>query len=186
MNSVQDAVGNIFSPPATIIFLAYDTVKTGRHAMALLDHVVLGFNNNDAFRAKLWRFDLVVLSECASETQADASDADVMMVSFGARGLPSGLFEWLGDWAEHRHVSDAALVAVSTGAVRRNGLSAVASLRSLARRHRLEFIYRDESVWGDKLEALGSEPFFRNSVIPPVPFMTPGREVPLSEWGLND
>jgi hypothetical protein len=80
----------------------------------------------------------------------------LVVVAFGALGpLPAGLCQWLGEWAEHRHTSDAALAALPTGAgVGESDLPAVQTLRSLASRHGLDFIGGAEAVSADHLATL--------------------------------
>ena len=144
--------------------------------------------NATAFNAKLWRFDLMTLSECFLQAEADAADADVMVVAFGPdEPVPPKLFQWLGDWAEHRHIRDAALGVLPTGAATRQiGLKSVAALRSLARRHGLGFICPEEPIKPGGLAAPVRHLDRWEEMPSPAQFISPSQNVPLSEWGINE
>ena len=140
-------------PEQLNLFLAYDAVKAGRSALALLDHIAAKLKNRAVFNTKLWRFDLMTLAACAPQVEADSSNADVVVVAFGTDGpVPLSLFQWLGGWAARRHVKDAALGALPTGAIAtQNALEAVETLQSLARHHGLRFIHREAKSKGGGL-----------------------------------
>ncbi|MGA2747839.1 MAG: hypothetical protein ABSG59_03605 [Verrucomicrobiota bacterium] len=187
MSSAQDVNIEAFPLAAANMFLAYDTAETGRSALALLDHVAADLKRAVALHASLWRFDLMTLSESAPQAAADAADADVMLVAFGANDpVPATLFQWLVNWAEHRQIKDAALGVLPTGAAtRQTGVATIASLRRLAQRHGLGFICRNELGKDVNLPALAPPPARWNPA-PPMQFTSPGQNVPLSEWGIND
>ncbi|MGA2867141.1 MAG: hypothetical protein ABSF95_21910 [Verrucomicrobiota bacterium] len=156
MNTVHDARTRTDAPTVLNVFLAYDTADTGRMALALFGHVASGLKDEVLLNTKVWRFDLLTLSECAQQAQADAANADLIVVAFGAlEPLPADLCQWLGEWAEHRDTPDAALAALPTGAgVGEAGLPVVETLRSLASRHGLDFICGAEAVSADHLATL--------------------------------
>jgi hypothetical protein len=175
--------------PATNMFLAYDTAETAQTARALVDHVASRLKTELALNAKLWLFDADSLSSAVGKAEAEAADADVMIVAFGpSKTLPESLLQWLGQWAEHRHNRRAALGFLPTGASTREPGPAVLELKALARRHGLDFIYHAGATGADNMASiLLNQPSSQGWTWPPHEADSNANpEMPSSGWGIND
>jgi hypothetical protein len=187
MNSLRISEKDVRPPPATNMFLAYDTAETAQTARNLVDHVTARLKSELAVHAKMWRFDTATPSPSVTQAESEAADADVMIVAFGAsKTLPEGLLKWLGEWAKHRHIRSAALGVLPTGAHTRDAGPAIAELRQLARRYGLDFIYHADSTGVDNMASIVLSPPRSQRWTWPANEGAPHAEVPVSEWGIND
>jgi hypothetical protein len=187
MNSLRISEKDVRPPPATNMFLAYDTAETAQTARNLVDHVTARLKSELAVHAKMWRFDTATPSPGVAQAETEAADADVMIVAFGAsKTLPEGLLKWLGHWAKHRHIRSAALGVLPTGAHAGDAGPAIAELKQLARRYGLDFIYHAEATGVDNMASIVLSPPRSQRWTWPAHENAPHPEISVSEWGINE
>ena len=65
---------------------------------------------------KPWRFDVLKQPALAALTVAVAANADLIVLALNRiHSPPAELLDWLKNWAEHRRIKDAAVLALHTG-----------------------------------------------------------------------
>jgi len=93
-----------------------------------------------------WRSDLLTGPAAASEAQADATDAAlVLLASNDAHLPPVWLMVWLEKWATNRQIVDSALAVIGDDGINGQSASGFPRLYEFARRHGLALIVRDNT-----------------------------------------
>ena len=96
--------------------IIYDDFDSAAHAMALLERVAHRTDAGVKLDIKPWRCDVLRQPALAALTVAVAANADLIV--FALNRIPSPtteLLDWLKNWAAHRRVKDAAVLALGTG-----------------------------------------------------------------------
>lgn len=104
--------------PDTVLkaVIIYDDFDSATHATALLERVTLGADETVKWDIKPWRLDVLKQPTLAALTVAVAAHADLVVLALTqTRSTPAELLEWLKDWAMHRRIEDAALLALHFG-----------------------------------------------------------------------
>jgi hypothetical protein len=129
------------------VLVAYDSAPTCSAILDMFDRISTRLRDKQLFNVNAFRFGLLERMDPCSWTAAGAGAAELVMVAFGEAGPPgAGLLRWLESWAEHHQGQDSALGFLPLGAnagepVRR----VVRTLRKIAARHGLRFIYGAEA-----------------------------------------
>ena len=95
--------------------ILYDDFDSAAHAMALLERVAHRTDAGVKLDIKPWRCDVLRQPALAALTVAVAANADLIV--FALNRIPSPtteLLDWLKNWAAHRRVKDAAVLALGT------------------------------------------------------------------------
>jgi hypothetical protein len=129
------------------VLLAYDTTRTCRAILEMLHRISTQLRDQKLFDVKAFKFGLLEQMDPLKWTAADPQEAELAVVAFGETGAPGADFlRWLEHWAARHEGQNAALgllpMGVFTGQSVRH---LVRSLRKIAARHGLGFIYNPEA-----------------------------------------
>jgi len=95
--------------------IIYDDFDSAAHATALLERVARRTDTGVPLDIKPWRCDVLKQPALAALTVAVAANADLIVLALDR--VPSQtteLLNWLKNWAKHRQVKDAAVLALGT------------------------------------------------------------------------
>lgn len=165
--------------------IIYDDFDSATRATALLERVALGTDEAVKWDIKPWKLDVLKQPALAALTVAVAAHADLVVLALGRMHSASAeLLNWLRDWAAHRRIEDAALLALPVGDTEMPSNSWNA-LKTFAEEQSLIFLSqpdagKDENSaplghrWQRQLAALGPERVFAGKLPPPL------------HWGINE
>jgi hypothetical protein len=95
--------------------IIYDDFDSAAHATALLERVAHRADAGAKLDIKPWRCDVLKQPALAALTVAVAANADLIMLALANIPSPATeLLNWLKNWAAHRRVKDAAVLALGT------------------------------------------------------------------------
>ncbi|HLX96455.1 MAG TPA: hypothetical protein VKU37_11990 [Verrucomicrobiae bacterium] len=95
--------------------IIYDDFDSAAHATALLERVAHRTDVGVKLDIKPWRCDVMKQPALAALTVAVAANADLIVLALDRIPSPTTeLLNWLKNWAEHRRVKDAAVLALTT------------------------------------------------------------------------
>lgn len=178
------AVHNRLSDTVLKAVIIYDDFDSATRATALLERVALRADESMKWDIKPWRFDVLKQPALAALTAAVAVNADLVVLALThASTMPSELLDWLRNWAEHRHVEDAALLMLPPDENEKP--VSWDEARWLAERHNLIFLDRhnggdneNSAFWGRRWHA---------QLVTPGPAQTfAGRPQRPPRWGINE
>jgi hypothetical protein len=118
MNTVAQHKENL---PGAILkaVIIYDDFDSATHATALLERVARRVDEAIKWDLKPWRSDVLKQPTLAALTVAVAANADLIVLALNhAHPPPPELPDWLKNWAAHRRIKDAAVLALYTGTSR--------------------------------------------------------------------
>src|ERR1700733_7391745 len=143
MKKTDENTGGIKNPYKINVLLAYDSAGTCGAILGMFDRIATRLRNKKLFNVNAFRFGLLERMDPFQWSTADAGAAELVMVAFGEKGAPGvGLMRWLENWAQHHEGQDSALGFLPIGASAGEPvLRVVRSLRKIAARHGLRFIY---------------------------------------------
>ena len=96
--------------------IIYDDFDSAAHATALLERVAHRADAGVKLDIKPWRCDVLKQPALVALTVAVAANADLIVLALDRIPSPTTeLLDWLKNWAEHRRVQDAAVLALGTG-----------------------------------------------------------------------
>ncbi len=96
--------------------IIYDDFNSATHATALLERVALRVDAAMKWDIKPWRSDVLKQPTLAALTVAVAANADLIVLALNyIHPLPPEVPQWLKNWAAHRRIKDAAVLALHTG-----------------------------------------------------------------------
>jgi hypothetical protein len=112
MNTValpkSDLLGTVLK--AVII---YDDFDSATRATALLERVAVRADGDMKWDIKPWRFDVLKQPTLAALTVAVAANADLIVLALRRiHSMPAELLDWLNNWAKHRRIEDACVLAL--------------------------------------------------------------------------
>jgi len=178
-NSLSDAVLR-----AVII---YDDFDSATRATALLERVAVRADEAMKWDIKPWRFDVLKQPALAALTVAVAANADLIVLALRRiHSTRAELLDWLKNWAEHRRIEDAAVLALPSGRTQTPS-APWDELKMFAKAHGL-ILLDSQSVWNDGNSApLGHRWQQRKRLAAPGPTrtFTERLSVPL-HWGINE
>ena len=116
MNTAAKPKANL--PGATLkAVIIYDDFDSATRATALLERVALRVDAAIKWDIKPWRSEVLKQPTLAALTVAVAANADLMVLALDyAHPPPPEVPHWLKNWAAHRRIRDAAVLALHTGA----------------------------------------------------------------------
>lgn len=163
--------------------MIYEDFTSAAKASAALHHSAQQYAAQDPevlvqWKILPWRLDMLKFPPTAAEALAEAVDAHlIIFVGHSAQAIPGWLRTWLEQWAEHRHVADAALAVMGDGHTGTLSTAAIPELFQFARRHGLSVILDDQGSAspGDNV------PKLMLPITPLIPPVTGQRD-----WGLNE
>ena len=171
------------------VVLLYENRAAGQRAMRLLDWLDERIGEQMELQPQLWRFDLLKDPEWRALAQADAANAQLIVVATCSDAdLPGAVKSWLTDWAARSIPGEAALVALLSSHRPRAGgeSSAYRFLQTTAREAGQAFFaqeLRGPSLSTEiNLEAIRRRAEATSSVLLGIL----ERDRPLSRWGLNE
>jgi hypothetical protein len=95
--------------------IIYDDFDSAAHATALLERVARRTDTGVPLDIKPWRCDVLKQPALAALTVAVAAKADLIVLALVRVPSPkTELLNWLRNWAKHRQVKDAAVLALGT------------------------------------------------------------------------
>jgi hypothetical protein len=96
--------------------IIYDEFDSAAHATVLLERVAHRAGAGVKLDIKPWRCDVLKQPALAALTVAVAAHADLIVLALDRVPSPATeLLNWLKNWAEHRQVQDAAVLALGRG-----------------------------------------------------------------------
>jgi hypothetical protein len=129
------------------VLLAYDSAPTCGAILSMFERISARLCDQKLFNVNAFKFGLLERMDLFKWASAGAGAADLVMVACGGEGAPgASLLRWLEDWAEHHAGRDSALGFLPMGALAGEPVRRlVRSLRTIAARHGLRFIYGAEA-----------------------------------------
>ncbi len=95
------------------VFIAYDDVHAGQHAMRTIKNVERRLDWPETWHPSLWRFDLLEDPDGRVLATADALQADLIVISASSRrDLPASLQDWINACLTQKRGTAAAVVAM--------------------------------------------------------------------------
>jgi hypothetical protein len=182
MNAVSATNENLFAATLKSV-MVYDDFNFAAHAAAMLEWVAGQADQNLKWDVKPWRLDLLRQLSLTELAEAEAADADLVVLALTEPQSPSDdLLNWLEHWAARREIEDAAVMLLYP--VRDAAPAPLAErLQQFAGARGLTFMGGHE-VWPDKSSAtfIRQQRAFDATEFPPV------TEFPRisDHWGLND
>jgi hypothetical protein len=167
--------------------IIYDDFDSATRATALLERVALRANEAIKWDIKPWRLDVLKQPTLAALTVAVAANADLIVLALNPiYSTPVELLDWLKNWAEHRRIEDAAVLALSPDKSHTQS-TCWNEIKAFTEERDLTFI-DNHNVWNDgspvsfvhrlhqrkQLVAPASSPFFAEQL--PTPH----------HWGINE
>ncbi len=120
--------------------IIYDDFDSAAHATALLERVSRRVDEAMKWDIKPWRGDVLKQPTLAALTVAVAANADLIVLALNhTHPPPPELPDWLKNWAAHRRIKDAAVVALHTGTSRSQSKS-WNEIKTLVEAHNLTFL----------------------------------------------
>ncbi len=104
--------------PVTILkaVIIYDDFDSATRAAGLLERVALRVDQAIKWDIKPWRRDVLKQPTLAALTVAVAANADLIVLALNhLHPPPPELPDWLKNWAAHRRLKDAAVLALPAG-----------------------------------------------------------------------
>ena len=96
--------------------IIYDDFDSATRATELLERVALRVDETLKWDIKPWRGDVLKQPTLAALTVAVAANADLIVLALNhIHPPPAELLDWLKNWAKHRRIKDAAVLALPTG-----------------------------------------------------------------------
>jgi hypothetical protein len=136
--------------PGTILkaVIIYDDFDSATHATALLERVALRVDKTIKWDIKPWRSDVLKQPTLAALTVAVAANADLIVLALNhIHPPPPELPDWLKNWAAHRRIKDAAVLALPADASRSRPKS-WNEIKTLVEAHDLTFL-GGHHVWNN-------------------------------------
>lgn len=110
---------NRVSDPVLKAVIIYDEFDLATGAIGLLERVATRLDEPVKWDFKPWRFDVLKQPMLAALTVAVAANADLVVLALNrSHSTSPELLDWLKNWAEHRRIEDAAVLAFHSGAAR--------------------------------------------------------------------
>jgi len=96
--------------------IIYDDFDSATRATALLERVAIRADEGIKLDIRPWRFDILKQPTVLALTVAAAANADLIVLALRrTRSATAELLGWLKNWAEHRQIKDAAMMALCSG-----------------------------------------------------------------------
>ena len=186
MNTVAQHKENL---PGAILkaVIIYDDFDSATHATALLERVARRVDEAIKWDLKPWKSDVLKQPTLAALTVAVAANADLIVLALNhAHPPPPELPDWLKNWAAHRRIKDAAVVALYTGTSRSQSKS-LNEIKTLVEVHDLTFM-DGHHVWKKNSPAPSVHRLQqRKQLVPPVPRPSFAEQLPVPHhWGTNE
>ncbi len=124
--------------------IVYDDVNFASKAQAMLGRAAHRADEALLWTVKPWRIELLILPPTASMALQDAAEAHLIVLAVRRPLHPSPrLVDWLEEWAQCRHVQEAALALFDGRTGDMLSETAAPELSRFAERHGLNFIFGD-------------------------------------------
>jgi hypothetical protein len=95
--------------------IIYDDFDAAARATLLLERVARRAGEGIKWDIKPWRCDVLKQPTLAALTIAVAANADIIVLTVQrTQAPPTGLLDWLNNWAKHRRIEDAAVLLLHT------------------------------------------------------------------------
>jgi hypothetical protein len=122
--------------------IIYDELARAVKANTMLEEALFRAHEKVRWNVKPWPLNLLKLPPTATEALSDLKDVHLIVFAIRpAQLLPTGLLDWLGQWAERRQVGEAALAVFNDGNGETPPTPAVFELAQFAERQGLNFIF---------------------------------------------
>jgi hypothetical protein len=167
----------------------YDDFDFAARAAALLERAAIRADAAIKWDLKPWRFDVLKQSVLAKAAFAETTDADLIVVaSCGTHLPPDELMDWLEQWAAHRQIKDAAVMAFCPEE-NAGPMSLGERLKQFAEWHGLPFlgsrILQDDGASTDFVHRLWRQRQLPQPVAPSLE-LSGGSARPPRHWGINE
>jgi len=164
--------------------IIYDDFDSATRATALLERVATRAEEAMKWDIKPWKFDVLKQPALAALTVAVAANADLIVIALRRRrSTPVELLNWLKNWADHRRIEDAALLALPPDET--EATAVWTEVRALAEGQGLIFLDRYNTE-DDGSPALLGHRRRRHHVAPGPTRVFAGRLPPPPHWGINE
>jgi hypothetical protein len=125
--------------------IIYDDFDSATYATALLERVARRTDETIKWDIKPWRGDVLKQPTLAALTVAVAANADLIVLALNhTHPPPTELLDWLKNWAKHRRIKDAAVLALHSGTSHSQSKS-WNEIKTLVEAHDLTFLGGDHS-----------------------------------------
>jgi hypothetical protein len=84
--------------PAFKVVIAYEDFETGKHAKRACDFLAGKLGPDCRFSDQMWKFDVLSIPKLREIAAADASAADIVVISCRSDELPTHVRDWLELW----------------------------------------------------------------------------------------
>jgi hypothetical protein len=112
MNGVPLQKGGLLDRVLKAVII-YDDFDSATRATALLERVAVRADEEIKWDIKPWKFDVLKQPTLAALTVAVAANADLIVLALRRiHSTPTELLDWLEDWAKHRRIEDACVLAL--------------------------------------------------------------------------
>jgi hypothetical protein len=167
--------------------IIYDDFDSATRAIALLERVALRADEAIKWDIKPWRLDVLKQPTLAALTVAVAANADLIVLALNRiYSTPVELLDWLKNWAEHRRIEDAAVLALSADKSHMQS-TCWNEIKAFTEERDLTFI-DNHNVWND-----GSSASFvhrlhqRKQLVAPASSPSFAEQLPTPHhWGINE
>ncbi|MGB7768890.1 MAG: hypothetical protein WBN22_08565 [Verrucomicrobiia bacterium] len=176
----------LFNPVLKAVII-YDDFDSAARATALLKRVAARTDEAMKWDIKPWRFDVLKQPTLAALTVAVAANADLIVLALRqTHSTPAELLDWLKNWAEHRRIEDAAVMALYSGEPQTLSVP-WNQLKVFAEDHGLTLL-DSHDVWnGGDSASFGLRWQQRRQSVPPGPARVFAEQLPVPHhWGINE
>jgi hypothetical protein len=167
--------------------IIYDDFDSATYATALLERVALRADEAIKWDIKPWRLDVLKQPTLAALTVAVAANADLIVLALNRiHSTPVELLAWLKNWAEHRRIEDAAMLALSPDGSHTQS-KYWNDIRAFAKQRDLTFL-GNHNVWNDGNSAsLVHRLHQRKQLVALVSLPSMAERLPTPHhWGINE
>jgi hypothetical protein len=176
--------GSVFETIMNAVII-YDDFACAAKANAMLEKASYRLEQAALWDVNPWRLDPLNLLPITAEAMTDATDAHLIVLALSAApACPVWLLDWLEQWANQRHVEEAALAVFSNGNGDATSAPVILELSRFAQRHGLSFIFDDGGPTGDESGGFARDPREREAALTPPP--QPIVDDVYPHWGINE
>lgn len=171
-------------PAKTVLkaVIIYDEFDSATRATALLERAATLAAEATRWDIKPWRLEVLKQPALAALTVAVAANADLIVLAMKQpQSMPAELLAWLKNWAQHRRVEDAALLALPSG----ENAAPWNELRTFAEQGGLIYLDKDNAEEGGNTARFGDRQQKRSAALAPARILAGRLPLP-SRWGINE
>ncbi|MHB8519479.1 MAG: hypothetical protein ACYDH9_01860 [Limisphaerales bacterium] len=171
------------------VVLVYEDFPAGVRAKQTLDRLLHDLDPQFVYNSKIWKFDILQISQLRELAAQDAADADlIILAACGTTELPAGVKCWINLWLARAGRSRRALVSLLDNRTEpaTNRGSICSYLREIAQKGHMDF-FCQEADWPNEetrsyLAKLRQDAVKKPSMMEEILRQT----TPHPRWGINE